>query len=890
MDDPNIRPGIRRAFDGASNAKRDADDEIRLHLQLRIDELVAGGMTPEAARAEAERRFGSVEEERARFASDARRRDERVRLREWIESVAQDVRYAFRTLRRDLGFTVFAVLIVGLGIGASATVFSLVNGVLLRPMPFRDPARLVWISNISDDGQSEWRLESDHVRDLMNLNRTLESMAGYYTYYSPGNAPLTIAPGEVDRLTRVPVTCNFFPFLGVTPIVGRSFSEEECTSSSAPVVMLTEALWRSRFSADRSIVGRTITLNDRAATVVGVLPGSFDYPSVFAPGTQADLFSPFPLDSVTARNGNTLAIIGRLKPGVPIAAARDELVPLGKKLADDNYPNRNSLRIKIQYFDERINGAVKPALIILAWAVVAVMLIVCANLASLQHARMSSRHREMAVRAALGAARGRLIRQALTESLVLAGGGAILGVALTFLGTRLVSRLTTFDIPLLARVDVDATVLAIGVLVAVVTGVVVGLLPALSAPSDVHDALKDGPRGSTRGGRHARVRGALVITEIAATCVLLVASGLLARSLGRLLDVQLGYKPEHAMALRVDPGSRLPDFNTRIAYYNDMLTRARAIPGVSQAALTDMLPFAGDRSWSVAGLGQVYERGKFPEAFIRVVSDGYFKTMGITLIAGRDFTADDEASSEPVTIVNEALAKTLWPGKDPVNQVIARGNNHYGWRVIGVVANARHGTLEHAFTNELYYPMRQFGDQAVVYLTVRTDLAQTPLAAATRAALGSMAPDAAKQGWRTLQGFIDKVASPRRFVVLLLSGFTSFALLLAALGIYALVSYGVSQRTQEIGIRLALGAPTGAVRAEILRGTLLLAGSGMVLGIGAAALLVPSLRGMLYGVGLMDPVSFAGALGVLLAVAIAAGYFPARRASKVDPSVALRDG
>ncbi|HEX7978224.1 MAG TPA: ABC transporter permease, partial [Gemmatimonadaceae bacterium] len=489
-----------------------------------------------------------MHEERERFVADARRRDDRMRVREWIESVSQDVRYAFRTLRRDAGFTIFAVLIVGLGIGASATVFSLVNGVLLRPMPFRDPSRLIWIANIPDNGAmgdnglAEWRLESDQVADLAARNRTLDGIAGYDAYYAQGNAPLTVSPGDVERLTRVRVTCNFFPFLGVAPVAGRSFTDEECRSGSAPVTMLTEAVWRQRFAADRSIVGRTITLNDRAVTVVGVVPSSFDYPSVFAPGTDVEFFSPFPLDSATARSGNTLAVIGRLKPGVAIAAAREDLVALGKQLSDEFRSQRNPVRPRILRLDERINGQVRPALIILAWAVIAVMLIVCANLASLQHARMTARHREMAVRAALGAARGRLIRQALTESLVLAGGGAVLGVALTVLGTRMISRLSAFDIPLLSRVGVDAGVLALAAGVAVVTGVLVGLLPALNAPADVHDTLKDGPRGSTRGGRHARVRGALVVAEVAATCVLLVASGLLARSLGRLLDVQLGYR------------------------------------------------------------------------------------------------------------------------------------------------------------------------------------------------------------------------------------------------------------------------------------------------------------------------------------------------------------
>lgn len=892
MSKREIRPGVSRLFRlaGRTNANRDADDEIRLHLQLRIDELIASGMSTEAARAEAERLFGAVEEERARFADSVRRREGRVQLREWLESVAQDVRYAFRTLRRDAGFTTFAVLIVGLGIGASATVFSLVNGVLLRPMPFRDPSRLIWISNISDDGVSEWSLESDHVADLAAQNRTLEGLAGFYRYYGVGNTPLTFPSGDTERLTRVSVTCNFLPFLGVTPLIGRSFAPEECGGFSAPVVLMTESLWRTHFGADPSIVGRMLTVGDRSVEVIGVVPASFDFPSVFAPGSQADLFAPFPLDSTTAHNGNTLAIVGRLKPGVSIAAAREDLVAIGKRLTDEYPKTRNTLRIKVLPLDERINGQVRPALIILAWAMIAVMLIVCANLASLQHARMGARQREMAVRAALGAARSRLIRQALTESLVLAGGGAVLGVALTIVGTRLVSRLSSFDIPLLARVGVDARVVAIAALVALVTGVLVGLLPALNAPAHVHDSLKDGPRGSTRGGRHARVRGTLVVAEIAATCVLLVASSLLGRSLLHLLDVQLGYKPEQAAALRVDPGKRFPDATTAQAYYDDLLSHARTIPGVSQAALGDILPFGGDRSWSIAGQGQVYERGKAPEGFIRVVSDGYFGAMGIPMKEGRDFTAGDVGQSEAVVIVNETMAQTLWPGVDPINQVIARGGNPIGRRVIGVVADVRHGTLEHAFTNEVYFPMRQFPDYGAVNLVVRTALPLPQLAASTRAALGPMAPEAAKQQWRTLQSLIDKVASPRRFVVFLLGGFTAFALALAALGIYALVSYGVNQRTQEIGIRLALGAPVGAVRAQILRGTLLLAGAGMAIGAIGTAMLVPSLRGMLFGVGWADPLSFAGAIGVLVAVAMCAGYFPARRASRVDPSVALRDG
>lgn len=883
-----IRPGIRRLFrlGVRREAQREPDDEIRLHLQLRTDQLIREGMSPVDARAEAERRFGSIDDERQRFRLVSHRRARRMRSREWLDSIAQDLRYARRTLRRDAAFTAFALAIVGLGIGASATVFSLVNGVLLRPMPFRDPSHLVWIANVGDDGVAEWRFQVNHFLDVGTRNRSLDGMTAYFAYYGIGDVTLSRA-GETQRLTRIPVACNFFPFLGVVPAIGRSFAEEECRFGAAPTVLLTDALWRQRFHADGSIVGRTITLDESPATVIGVLPSNFDFGSVFAPGTAVDLFSAFPLSEENNRRGNTLAVVGRLKPGVSIDRARTDLVALGKQLTAE-FPRRNTLRPKVMPLDERVNGRVRPALIVLTGAVAAVMLIVSANLSSLQLARMSARRRELAVRLALGAGRGRLMRQALTESLSLVVGGAALGTVLSLVGTRLVARSTAFDIPLLSRVGVDAIALGVVVVVTLVTGVLVGILPALHAPSDVNDVLKDGPRGSTRGAGHARVRAALVVTEIATACVLLVASGLLVRSFLHVLDIDLGFRPERTMSLRIDPAKSFTDQNAATAYVDEVLRRVRAIPGVTRAGVTDVLPFGGDRSWSVAGRGQVYDRGQSPEAFIRVVSDGYFATMGIALRSGRDFTESDVPTSDRVVIVNETLAHMLWPGRDAVGQMI--GNGARPQRVIGVVSAVRHGTLEHAFTGELYYPLRQPPDFAALQLVVRTDLPTPALAASVRAALTPIAPDVPKNEWLPLQQLVDKVTSPRRFVILLLGGFTAFALVLAALGIYALVSYGVSQRTQEIGIRLALGASAREVRSMIMRTTFVLAGTGIVAGIVISALCVPSLSSMLFGVTWMDPVSFGGGLVVLAVVAAAAGHFPARRASRVDPSVALREG
>ncbi len=882
-----IRPGIRRLFRLGLGRDRldDADDEIRLHLQLRTNQLIMReGLSPEAARAEAVRRFGAVDEERKRFESSAQRRHRRMHVREWLDTVWHDIRYAVRTLRRDAGFTTFALLIVGLGVGASAIVFSLVDGVLLRPMPFRDPARLVWISNIGDDGIAEWRWQVNHFLDVERRSHSLDGLAGYDAYYGIGDAVLSTG-GDPQRLTSVPVTCNFLPFLGVKPIVGRTFSADECLDHAAQTVLLTEATWRRQFAADPAIAGRTVTIGDAPVRIIGVLPASFDFASVFTPGAPVDMFEPFPLSDQTNRQGNTLAVVGRLRPGVTVDQARSELVPLGKELTAE-FPHRNTLRPKILRLDERVNGRVRPALLLLSAAIVGVMLIVIANLASLQFARTSARRRELAVRLAIGATRGRLVRQTLTESLVLAGGGALLGVAIAVVGTRLVSHLSAFDIPLLARVGVNFKVIGVAAAAAVLTGVIVGVLPALRPPADVRDALSDASRGSTRGGAHARVRSTLVVLEVAAACALLVVSSLLLRSFMQVLDVQLGYHPERTAALNIEPARRISDLAAANAYYDEVLRRARGIPGITHAALGDLLPFTGDRSWSVAGEGQVYPRGQAPEAFIRVVSDGYFQTLGVSLRAGRDFNDGDSPESPRVVIVNEALAHTLWPGRDAVGQVVGNGDRRM--LVIGVVENVRHTSLERDFTGELYYPLRQYSDHRAENLVVHTSLDGAALAASVRTALAPIAAGVEKNPWIPLQQFIDKVASPRRFVVSLLTGFAAFAVVLAALGIYALVAYGVSQRTQEIGIRLALGASAGNVRASVMVGTLTLAGAGLALGFVVAALVAPLTAGMLFGVGAADPASHAVALATLGVAAVAAGYLPARRAASVDPSIALK--
>jgi predicted permease len=435
-------------------------------------------------------------------------------------------------------------------------------------------------------------------------------------------------------------------------------------------------------------------------------------------------------------------------------------------------------------------------------------------------------------------------------------------------------------------VHTDATVLAFCLLAAVLTGVVFGLAPALQVPAHaLHDALKDTARGSTAGKSRNWIRGALVVSEIAFACVLLVSAGLLVRSFLRVLQVNLGFRPEQAATLRVDPDARYATQAQQNAYFDEVLRRVRDIPGVGAAGLTDALPLGRNRSWGAPAKGQVYPRGKFPNAFVRVVSDGYLKALGISLIAGRDISDRDIPSAEPVIVINQTMARTLWPGQNAIGQTMrACGERH----VVGVVGDVRHLALEQSSGMEMYLPMRQCRDMSSVDLVIRTSLAPAELAASVRAALKPIAPNLPGKDFRTLQQLVDKAVSPRRFVVLLLGGFALFALLLASLGIYGVVSYGVNQRTQEIGIRMALGASAARLQAGIIAHTLGLAATGMLIGAAASRVLARALGGLLFGVTADDPLTFLGMPVMLALVAVAAGYLPARRASRIDPSIALR--
>jgi predicted permease len=798
----------------------------------------------------------------------------------------QDLRYTTRVLRRDAAFAAFAILIAGLGIGASVTVFSVVHTLILRPLPFAEPDRLVWIANRDTAGLSGQTTQVGHMLDLRERTQSLSAVAGFFAFYGVGDNLLS-GKGEPERLSGVPVSDNFFDVLGVNPALGRTFNREECTWNGPKAVMLAHGFWERRFNSDPSIVGTALTINNEPHAVVGVLPASFDFGSIFAPGSHFDLYFPFPLAEQTNRWGNTMAMIGRLKPGVTPQAAHAEVRTIAAQLSAEHAGRRNGFEGNVKPLRDQVSGRIRHAVWVLAGAVGMVMLIVCANLSNLLLARTAARQREIAIRTALGAGRRRLVAQMLTEGIVLSCSGAIVGFVLAIAGTRALAGLEAVSIPLLREVRTDFTALAFTLGVAMATGIVFGLAPALQGRgATLTNALKDATRGSTEGRRRAWVRNALVVAEIAFACVLVVGAGLLVRSLMRVLEVDMGFVPERAAAIRVDPDRRFENAEQRNAYYNEVLRRVKEIPGVESAGITDALPLGRNRTWGAPAKGVTYERGRFPFAFPRIVSDNYITAMGIPLRAGRDISPDDTTSGEPVMLVNETMARALWPGQDPIGKFVL-GPCAKERRVVGVVGDVRHLALEQASGNEMYIPLRQCGDLPSADLVVRSSLPPEHMANAVRAALRPIAPNL-PGNFRTLQQLVDKSVSPRSFLVLLLGGFAVFALVLASLGIYGLISYSVSQRTQEIGIRMALGASARDVQARIVIQTLSLAAVGMVLGTIVSWLAVRSADSLLFGVTPRDPGTFAGMLVVLTCVALVAGYLPARRASRVDPMVALR--
>ena len=801
------------------------------------------------------------------------------------DTLAQDIRFGVRSIRRDAAAAIFMVAMVAIGIAASTTVFSLCRALLLRPLPFERPERLVWIANGTSENLSGQTVQVHNLLALREESRSFGGVAGVFPFYAPGDVRFT-GRGEPERLTGVPVTENLFSLLGVKPLVGRFFDDAQSRWNAPKTVVLGYEFWQRRFAGDRSIAGRSVVLDGHAVIVVGVLPESFDFSATFTPGRRADVFFPFPLSPETNRQGNTLALIGRLRDGISIQAAQTEATLIGSRHKNDRVDGRsiNGFAPRLSTLRQHVSGRFEAAIFVIAAAVAFLMLLVCANVSNLLLARASARRREMAVRTALGAPRLRLVRQLLVEALILCGSGAAIGAALAVAGTFAISRLQGTALPLLNGVRVDVVVLGFTVLVAMLAGVASGLLPALHASAFAASALAEGARGST-DGRSGRARRALVVAEVALVCVLLTGAGLLIRSLSRVLEVQPGFGSQNVIAVRVDraPGRRETGA-ANAAYFDALVREVSGVPGVQALGLTDALPLGDNFGWrrwdaSIPGRDEKSDR---VNPLVRIVDQGYLRTMRIPLLAGRAFTASDDS----VIIVNEQLAKTLWPNEDAIGRFVQTSGRIR--RVVGVVGNVRYFGLDRDTDFEMYMPLST-GDYQSVDLVVRAAVPPAALASGIRAALHRVDPTLPVAEFRTMQQLVDRSVFARRFVAMLVAAFAAFGLILAALGIYAVISYSVTLRTQEISIRMALGATPNVLLASILGQTGRMVLLGAVIWLSASLVAARAIRGLLFGVGSSDPAIFTATLALLAIVALLAGYLPARRATKVDPALALRD-
>jgi predicted permease len=801
-----------------------------------------------------------------------------------MTGLVQDIRYALRALRRDLGFFLFAALIVGLGIGATTAVFSVMSPLMLKPLPFEDPEELVWVANQRTGGMSLRTSRTSNLQDFRTMNESFEALTGYFAFFEYESYNLS-GDGPPERLVGVGVAQDFLPTLGIDPLAGRNFVDEESVWDGPPAAILTHGFWTRRYAQDPGIVGQAIVLNEEPTEVVGILPPGFDFASTFTPGSKVDFLYPFPISDETDQWGNTLAMIGRLKSGATVQSAQAELDLIVSQLQEAQ-PDRWGLDAALSPLQEQISGGVRSAMLLLAAAAGAVMLIACANLSNLLLARGTGRRKELAVRSALGASRRRLTRQLIFESLILALSGGAVGVGVAFGATSLVAGTTAVRIPMLHAVSVDGTTLLFSFVVALAAGLAIGAIPALQMASGREaEAMNDSSRGSSEGRRSAALREGLVVAEVALSCVLLVGGGLLLRSFAQVMDVELGYEPAGAMSWRVDRNTPFEDRTAAAAYYDQLLANVTAVPGVEGAGLSDCLPLGRNRTWGIQALGVVYEEGQNPSVFPRVIDHRYLQAMEIPLKAGRLFTADDTDETRGVLVINESAAREIFPDREALGGIILMQGEE--WEVVGVVGDVRHQTLEQASGAEMYMPMTQVW-WPTLEMVVRSSLPPEALIPGVRRALESTDPTLPTGDFHTLESVVDQAVSPRRFTLALLGSFAGAALLLAALGIYSVLSYSVSRRIPEIGIRMALGESGRQVLGRVVARTVALAGIGIFIGGVGSWVSVRLIASLLFGIEPTDPMTFGSMVVILLAVAALAGFLPARRASRTDPIAALR--
>ena len=809
-----------------------------------------------------------------------------------MRTLLQDIRYGARTLLKKPGFTAVAVIALALGIGANTAIFSVVNAVLLRPLPYKEPARLVAVWETNEQLSSEFRNRNEvamsNFLDWRTQNDVFEGMVAlvYTSFNLSGES-------EPERIQGATVTSGFFQTLGVQPASGRAFLTDEETPSGARVVVISHGLWQRRFGSDPQLIGKALPVNGTEHTVVGIMPPDFqlDFPI----SRQVDMWSPARVDPGTAnRTAHYLYVLGRLKEGVSLEQAQMGMNIIARQL-QHQYPETNAVNgANVVPLHRQLVGNVQSFIYILFGAVGFVLLIACANVANLLLARVAERRREVAIRMALGASRRRLIRQLLTESLMLSILGGLLGLLLTFWGVDLLVALIPSDVPRLQELRLHVPVFLWMLAISVLTGVLFGLVPALQASKpDLNDVLKESGGRATGGLQRSRIRSLLVVSEMALALMLLVGAGLMIKSFVRLQHVSPGFDSKNVLTMSISlPSRKYPEGRQSVAFYEHLFERIKAVPGIESVGGIDPLPLSDSNTtegFIIEGQPALpmVER---PAAGERIISPDYFNAMRIPLIAGRALTDQDREDTPRALVINEALARRFRADGEAIGKRLSFSEDNsqpIWWEVVGVVGNVKHDRLDADAQPELYKSYRQ-SPKRFMTLVARTSSDPAGMVAAVRKQVLVVDQDQPVFDIRTMEQRLSKSIARNRFIMMLLGLFSVMALLLAAIGIYGVMAYTVTQRTHEIGIRIALGAQTSDVLKMVVKQGITLTMIGVAVGLAGALLLTRVMTSLLYGVSATDPVTFIGVAILLTSVALLACYIPARRATKVDPMVALR--
>jgi putative ABC transport system permease protein len=807
-----------------------------------------------------------------------------------MNALAQDLRYALRTFLSSPGSTLVAIIVLSLGIGANAAIFSVTNAVLFRALPYKNPERLVFVW---EDKQAEVsRPSAADYQDFRNLNQSLEQIGAVRSQSS------VLLGGETpERIESAAVSPSVFELLGMQPALGRSFAPGEDQPGKNQVVVLSAGLWQRRFGRDPNILGKKLALDSGAFTVVGVASLDFGLP-----GSQSELWVPYTPDPQDLLAGNRGAqrvnVLARLKPGVSRERAQGELRIIAERLARE-YPDSNAgFSVDLTPLREQLIGDIRPTLWILMAAVLAVLLIACVNVAHLLLARAGAREKEIAVRTALGANPSRLLRQLLTESVLLAVVAGLLGLLLAYWGIWILEKLAPAGLPLAGEIPLDWRVLSFTLGASVLTGVAFGLVPALAGRrSNLNLVLRSGGRGGSEGKSRSRLRDALMVCEVASSSALLIASGLLIRSLVRLQDVNPGFRPDHVLTMQLSlPPARYPGLKVGL-FYDQLLQRLARLPGAQAAGVCRFLPLSGaDASVNFQIEGQPrLSTADQPRARFRTASGGYFAALGIPLLRGRLFDGRDSQNTPKVAIINEAAARRYWPTENPVGKRILSGFDNDQWTtIVGVVGDVKHTGLDAVTNPETYYHYLQIPPEAMNFaeatmaVAIRTNSDPAAMASAVRQELRTLDPSQPIFNVHSMEDLVEGSVAQPRFRTFLISAFAGLALVLAALGLYGVVAYSVSRRTTELGIRVALGAQPGAVLQLVIFHTAGLAGIGLAIGIAVILAGNRIVSRFLFGVSATDPLTLGAASLIILLVALTASFVPALRAAKVDPAITLR--